>query len=95
MRWAKYFSVPIIEGFPKGFPFRTLAVQRALCAISLKAPEKLAPAIQAVFHAAWVDGNTTIGEADGFAPLLEGILGKQEMKEIMSDVGSLLYCTLS
>ncbi|KAJ6180503.1 hypothetical protein N7519_010964 [Penicillium mononematosum] len=84
VRWAKYFSVPIIEGFPKGFPFRTLSAQRALCAISQKAPEKLAPVIGALFHAVWVEGNTAIGEPDGFAPLIESVLGKQEAHEIMS-----------
>ena len=91
VRWAKYFSVPIVEGFPKGFPFRTLAVQRALCAISQKAPEKLVPVIGALFHAVWVEGSTTIGEPDGFAPVLESVLGKQDTLEIMSAV-SLLQC---
>lgn len=91
VRWAKYFSVPIMEGFPKGFPFRTLSVQRALCAISQKSPEKLAPVIGALFHAVWVEGNTTIGEPDGFVPVLESVLGKQETLEIMSAVSSLQY----
>lgn len=91
VRWAKYFSVPIIEGFPKGFPFRTVPVQRALCVISQKAPEKLAPVIGALFHAVWVEGNTTMGEPDGFVPVLESELGKQETLEVMSAVSSLLY----
>lgn len=86
VRWAKYFSVPIIEGFPKGFPFRTLPVQRALCAISQQAPEKLAPVIGAIFHAVWVEGNTAVGEPDGFVPVIESVLGKQETQEIMSAV---------
>jgi 2-hydroxychromene-2-carboxylate isomerase len=91
VRWAKYFSVPIIEGFPKGFPFRTLSAQRALCAISQKAPEKLAPVIGALFHAVWVEGNTAIGEPDGFAPLIESVLGKQEAHEILSAVSPLQH----
>lgn len=91
VRWAKYFSVPIVEGFPKGFPFRTLPVQRALCAISQKAPEKLAPVVGALFHAVWVEGNTTIGEPDGFAPVIESVLGKQETDEIMAAVSLLQY----
>jgi 2-hydroxychromene-2-carboxylate isomerase len=89
VRWAKYFSVPIIEGFPKGFPFRTLSTQRALCAISQRAPEKLAPVIGALFHALWVEGNTAVGEPDGFAPLIESVLGKQEAHEIVSAVSPL------
>ncbi|CAI7662961.1 unnamed protein product [Penicillium glandicola] len=84
VRWAKYFSVPIIEGFPKGFPFRTLHLQRALCAISQKAPGKLATVIGALFSAVWIDGKTTIGEPDVFVPVIEGILGKQETHEIIS-----------
>lgn len=91
VRWAKYFSVPIMEGFPEGFPFRTLPVQRALCAISQKAPEKLAPVIGALFHAVWVEGNTAIGEPDGFVPVLESVLGKQKALEIMSSVSPPQY----
>lgn len=85
-RWAKCFSVPILEGFPQGFPFRTLPVQRALCAISQKAPKKLPPVIRAIFHAVWVEGNTAIGEPDGFTPVIESVLGKQETQEITSAV---------
>ncbi|CAG7918107.1 unnamed protein product [Penicillium olsonii] len=84
VRWAKYFSVPIIEGFPKGFPIRTLAVQRALCAVSQRTPEKLADVIGALFHAFWAEGNTTVGEPEGFAPILEGVLGKPETQEVIA-----------
>jgi 2-hydroxychromene-2-carboxylate isomerase len=88
VRWAKYFAVPIIEGFPKGFPIRTLPVQRALCAISQRTPEKLAEVIDAIFHSFWVDGNTTVGAPEGFAPLIESVLGKQETEEVVSAVSS-------
>ncbi|KAK9847576.1 HCCA isomerase/glutathione S-transferase kappa [Penicillium brevicompactum] len=87
VRWAKYFSVPIIEGFPKGFPIRTLPVQRALCAISQRNPEKLADVIGAIFHSFWVDGNTTVGDAEGFAPLVESVLGAQETQEVIAAMG--------
>ena len=90
MRWAKYFSVPIIEGFPKGFPIRTLPVQRALCAISQRNPEKLADVIGAIFHSFWVDGNTTVGDAEGFAPLVESVLGAQETQEVIAAVSTKL-----
>ncbi|CAG8090075.1 unnamed protein product [Penicillium salamii] len=83
VRWAKYFSVPIIEGFPKGFPIRTLYVQRALCAISQRNPAQLADVIGALFHAFWAEGNTTVGEPEGFTPLLEGILGKEETQQVL------------
>ncbi|KAJ5503310.1 hypothetical protein N7463_006184 [Penicillium fimorum] len=88
VRWAKYFSVPIVEGFPEGFPFRTLSVQRALCAISQKTPGKLATVIGALFHAVWVEGNTAIGEPDEFAPVLESILGKQDMLQTLADMNN-------
>ena len=93
MRWAKYFSVPIIEGFPKGFPIRTLAVQRALCAVSQRTPEKLADVIGALFHAFWAEGNTTVGEPEGFAPILEGVLGKPETQEVIAAVSPCLLYT--
>jgi 2-hydroxychromene-2-carboxylate isomerase len=86
VRWAKYFSVPIIEGFPKGFPIRTISVQRALCAISQRTPDKLAEVINAIFESFWVNGNTTVGEPEGFAPLIESVLGKQETDEVISAV---------
>jgi 2-hydroxychromene-2-carboxylate isomerase len=95
VRWAKYFGVPITEGFPKGFPFRTLPVQRALCAISRKAPEKLPAAIAAVYKAVWVDGDTTVGDVDGFVPLFESVLGKQETQEILVAVSVLQYSSRS
>lgn len=75
--------MPIIEGFPKGFPIRTLYVQRALCAISQRNPAQLADVIGALFHAFWAEGNTTVGEPEGFTPLLEGILGKEETQQVL------------
>jgi 2-hydroxychromene-2-carboxylate isomerase len=90
VRWAKYFSVPIIEGFPKGFPIRTLPVQRALCAISQRTPEKLADVIGALFHSFWAEGNTTVGSPEGFAPLVESVLGKQETEEVIAAVSDAL-----
>ena len=92
VRWAKYFSVPIIEGFPKGFPIRTLSVQRALCAVSQRTPEKLAEVISVIFQSFWADGNTTVGEPEGFAPLIESVLGKQETGEVVSAVSSVKSC---
>ncbi|KAJ5788323.1 hypothetical protein N7457_003313 [Penicillium paradoxum] len=84
VRWAGYFSVPIVKEFPKGFPFSTLPVQRALCAVSQKTPEKLPAVLDALFHAVWVQGNTSVGEPDGFASPLEGVLGKEETQWVLS-----------
>lgn len=85
-RWAKYFSVPMVEEMPDGFPPRTLGVQRALCALSLKAPAKLPAAIEALYRSFWVDGNSKIGEPEGFTPVFESVLGKQETQELLSAV---------
>lgn len=86
LRWAKYFSVPMTEKFPEGFPPKTLSIQRALCAISQKFPEKLPAAIEALYRSFWVDENTRIGDVEGFAPILEAVLGKQAVQETLSAV---------
>ncbi|KAJ6000261.1 thioredoxin-like protein [Penicillium waksmanii] len=84
MRWAKYFNVPMTEKFPEGFPPKTLAVQRALCAISQKFPEKLPAVIEAVYRSFWVDENTRIGDVEGFAPVFETVLGQKATQEVLS-----------
>lgn len=86
LRWAQYFSVPMVESFPKGFPIRTLPAQRALCVISQRTPDKLADVIGALFHAFWVDGDTTVAEPTGFTPLIESVLGKQETQAVVEMV---------
>jgi 2-hydroxychromene-2-carboxylate isomerase len=85
-RWAKYFSVPICDNTPEGFPPRTLTVQRALCVVSQKAPAKLSSVIEAVYHSFWVQSNSKIGEPAGFTPVLESVLGQQATNEVLSAV---------
>ncbi|CAI7676907.1 unnamed protein product [Penicillium pancosmium] len=84
MRWAKYFNVPMTEKFPEGFPPKTLAIQRALCAISQRFPEKLPAVIEAVYRSFWVDENTRIGDVEGFAPVFETVLGQKATQEVLS-----------
>lgn len=86
MRWAKYFSVPMTEKFPAGFPPKTLPVQRALCAISQKYPSKLADTIEALYRSFWVDNNPNIGDVEGFRPVLESVLGRDGAGEVLSAV---------
>ncbi|KAJ5145057.1 thioredoxin-like protein [Penicillium atrosanguineum] len=86
-RWAKYFSVPMADKTPDGFPVRTLAVQRALCALSQKAPAKMPAVLEALYRAFWVERNSKIGEPEGFQPILESVLGKQDTEEILSAMG--------
>ncbi|KAF9888736.1 hypothetical protein FE257_008311 [Aspergillus nanangensis] len=82
-RWAHYFSIPMVEKPVEGFPPLTLSTQRALCAISQKLPNKLAPTIDALYHSLWVEGNAKIGQPEGFAPVLEKALGSTDAQEIL------------
>lgn len=66
----------------------TLAPQRALCAISQKKPDQLAPAIGALYHSFWVEGNAKIGQVEAFQPVLEKVLGKDGTQDILAAVGS-------
>lgn len=80
---------------PEGFPVKTLGVQRALCALSQKAPEKLPSVMEALFQSMWVDRNSRIGEPEGFTPVLESVLGKGVTQEVLQAVSSFLppsYC---
>lgn len=81
-RWAKYFGVPIIENVPEGFPPMTLAVQRALCAVSQLFPDKLPETLEALFNTFWIEGNINIGKSEVFDPILERVLGKDGKAQI-------------
>lgn len=74
------------ERFPEDFPPMTLAAQRALCAVSQKSPEKLVPALDSLYRAFWVDGNSKTANPDVFIPILERVLGKGETQEIIQAV---------
>ncbi|CAL5873738.1 uncharacterized protein PFLUO_LOCUS8020 [Penicillium psychrofluorescens] len=87
LRWAKYFSVPVCADTPEGFPVRTLAVQRAMCAVSQKSPEKVESVIDALYRSFWVERNSKIGGPDGFTPILEDVLGKQKAQDVLSAMG--------
>lgn len=95
LRWAKYFSVPIMDGMPEGFPVFTLGVQRALAALAQKAPEKLIPCVESLYRALWVDNQANVGRPEGFGPILAKVLGKEGAEELVKsanqpDVKSLL-----
>ncbi|KAA8649043.1 hypothetical protein EYZ11_007446 [Aspergillus tanneri] len=81
-RWARAFSVPILEHRPEGFPPLTLGPQRALTAISQKYPAQLVPAFEALFHEFWVKGNAKIGQPEAFGPVLEKQLGKAGSQDV-------------
>lgn len=92
-RWAHYFNIPIVQTAPEGFPPRTLSTQRALCAISLKHPDKLVPAFETLYHLFWVEGNPNIAQPECFGPALEGVLGKDVAQSVLADV-CYLHCLL-
>jgi 2-hydroxychromene-2-carboxylate isomerase len=74
------------EQKPEGFPHLTLGVQRALVAVSQKAPEKLAPATEAIWKEYWVKGDGKATQREGFIPILEGVLGEAETKAVVEAV---------
>jgi len=76
----------MIDHFPNDFPPLTLGVQRALCAISQRYPEKLVPAVASVYYAFWADGNSKVIQPEIFGPILEKVLGKEKTHEIIKDV---------
>ncbi|KAJ0419307.1 thioredoxin-like protein [Aspergillus carlsbadensis] len=82
-RWARYFSVPMSEKTPEGFPQLTLGVQRALVAVSQKAPEKLAPATEAIWAEFWGKGDGKATQPEVFIPILERVLGEAEAKAVV------------
>lgn len=86
VRWAKYFSVPISEQMPEGFPVKTLPVQRVLCALSQKAPANLPSVMEALFRSLWIDRNSKTGEPEGFTPVLESVIGAQATQEVLQAV---------
>ncbi|KAI9042710.1 putative 2-hydroxychromene-2-carboxylate isomerase [Aspergillus affinis] len=86
LRWARAFSVPMSERVPEGFPVLTLTTQRALCAISEKRPDQLAPVIEALYRAFWLDRDSKIGQPEGFGPVLEKVLGQAETQDILQAI---------
>ncbi|KAL4810969.1 thioredoxin-like protein [Aspergillus unguis] len=83
MRWARYFSVPISETSPEGFPPNTIALQRALTAISQIAPDKLIPATEAAWQEFWGKANGKATQPEVFVPILEKILGSSQTKAVL------------
>ncbi|KAL1965923.1 hypothetical protein VTN77DRAFT_5056 [Rasamsonia byssochlamydoides] len=82
-RWARAFSVPMVDDMPKGFPPLTLAVMRAVCAVSVLSPNQLIPCLDALYRSFWVEGNANIGKPEGFMPVLEKTLGGTAAEEVL------------
>lgn len=65
-------------------------MQRALCALSQKAPAKLPAVLEGLYRAFWVERNSKAAEPEGFTPIMESVLGKQDTQEILSAVSCCL-----
>lgn len=62
-------------------------MQRALCALTLIAPEKLPETLDAVYKAFWVE-RKTIQKPATLTPILEEVLGEKLAKDVMEKVRS-------
>ena len=72
----------MLKDAPVPFPQPTLNTQRALCAIELAHPEKLADCFAALYQAFWVEGQT-IGKAEVFGPVLAMVLGEEGARGVV------------
>lgn len=82
-RWAKRFQVPFANDMPKPFPQPTLLTGRALAAIGLKYPAKMAPAIAELYKAFFVELQA-IGSQDVIIAALSKVLRESEVEDVMN-----------
>ena len=68
-----------------GHGLSVLETQRALCALSILAPERLAEAIAALYHAFFVE-KRQIAKVEAFGPVLEAVLGKDLADKVLEKV---------
>ncbi|KAF3076478.1 Glutathione S-transferase kappa 1 [Trichoderma lentiforme] len=80
---ARRFSVPMATSYPESFPPKTVNIQRALCAISQRFPEKLEAAIDALYRTLWAENNGKIGQVEVLKPLLDDLLGVNNSQQIL------------
>lgn len=87
IRWARAFNIPIAAQTPSPFPQSTVNTQRALIYISLKQPENLVTALDALYKAFWVE-RKTIGKVEVIAEALGPVLGEQGTKAVLEGIKS-------
>ncbi|CAK3852109.1 related to 2-hydroxychromene-2-carboxylate isomerase [Lecanosticta acicola] len=87
IRWTKAFRIPMAAEMPNPFPQPTVPTQRALCYISQSHPQLLAKALDALFHAFWVE-TKTIGKVDVIREALGKALGEQVAEDVVKGLGS-------
>lgn len=100
LHWAQSFNIPLADGHPPGFPANTLKVsiqtilgyklilrqvQRALTAVTILHPGRLADTIAAIYHASFV-AQKEVHTPESLMPILQKIFGEEETKEILIKV---------
>ena len=73
----------MVEEAPKGFPPLTLSTMRSISALSISQPDKVVPAFDALYNSFWVDNNYNVGKPEGYGPVLEALLGKEQAADVM------------
>ncbi|KAF2098557.1 HCCA isomerase/glutathione S-transferase kappa [Rhizodiscina lignyota] len=86
-RWATYLEIPINRQPVPGFPVSTVPVQRALCAIQMSEPEKLAPALDALYTALWVN-HAEIAKPDVIQSVLSSAIGEKSAAAAVKGTGN-------
>ena len=86
-RWQKAFNIPMTEETPQPFPQPTISTQRALCAIEMSHPDKLADCFAVLYQAFWVEAQT-IGKPEVIAPAISKVLGEADAKKIMEQIST-------
>ncbi|MCJ1431709.1 hypothetical protein MMC27_001064 [Xylographa pallens] len=76
LRWARLFGVPMTEQVPPGWPQSSVAILRALAALSLLAPEKVGDVLAALCHASFAC-QQRVSTAEQFLPIFSEVLGKE------------------
>jgi len=88
IRWAKIFNVPMNEKLPEDFPQLTLPNMRALCALTTitSSQKPLCDALDALFHAYWVEHRVT-NKPDVLAEVLKEALGDDMTSKVLGMMG--------
>jgi 2-hydroxychromene-2-carboxylate isomerase len=81
-RWAKTFNIPMMKGSPKPFPQLTVNTMRAVCAVSLLAPQKLEDVIAALYHTFWVESKP-VSKPEVYGPVIASVVGEDLGKQVM------------
>lgn len=85
MLWAKKFHVPFSGPPEKFLESSTTQLQQALCAVSVRYPDKLPDLIEVLEEAFWV-GKQQLFHRDVFQPEFEKVLGVERGREAVEAV---------